>query len=86
MKKIRKLINNNLCTGDIGLGFNVVATTKRNGYYSVTNHICEYKYCKTFTDVIMYYFKHYYKKGDTILSIEHHKISKQTLHFLSMAC
>jgi hypothetical protein len=78
MKKYRKLINNNLQHGDCGLWFNVVA----NGI----SHVCPFSECKTWNDAIVYYFKHFHKPWKTIWVIQYHKISKNQLTQLALAC
>jgi len=78
MKKYRKLINNNLQSGDCGLWFDIVA----NGIH----HVCPYKYCKTWNDAIVYYFKHFHKSHMRIWVIQHHHITLAEQNQLCLAC
>ena len=82
MKKYRKLINNNLFTGDIGLWFSVKVWTGRG----FTECVCPYDKCKSFTDAILFYFKHFHKPWYSVHTISHHKYSKKQLDQLALAC
>lgn len=82
MKKYRSLIKNNLLEGDCGLWFSVLIWNGR--YY--TECVCPYDKCKSFTDALVYYFKHFHKSFYLVSKISHHKISKSQLDNLAMAC
>jgi hypothetical protein len=82
MKKYRKLIKNNLFPGDCGLWYSILVWTGK-GY---TECVCPYNQCKTFTEAIIFYFKHYYKPWYNVLKISHHKYSKSYLDQLALCC
>jgi len=80
MKKYRKLIKNNLYPGDCGLWYDVLIW---NGCKFV-HCVCLYKHCNSYTDALVFYFKHYHKPWYIVHSISHHKYSNKDLQDLAM--